>query len=160
MAEKGLQPKGFWKSQENCCLRWYWKWWIKNDRCKASAVLIFTAVGGQTVPISTQWKVELDSEKMLFACLGSKNECFYSNVNNSTFKGLKLVKSHFWQAVLRAWIDNNHVNSTSSCCTLLWNNRNTKDMFLSSKNGLEQELWKWLIWWHRKVLFHIKQYVD
>ena len=33
--------------------------------------------------------------KMLFACLGSKNECFYSNVNSSMFKGLKLVKSHF-----------------------------------------------------------------
>ena len=62
--------------------------------------------------------------KMLFACLGSKNECFYSNVNSSIFKGLKLVKSHFSQAVLRAWIDNNHVNSTSSGCTLLWNNRN------------------------------------
>ena len=84
--------------------------------------------------------------KMLFACLGSKNECFYSNVNSSIFKGLKLVKSHFWQAVLRAWIDNNHVNSTSSGCTLLWNNRNVmyqghvglkKKRF---KKGLEQEL--------------------
>ena len=51
---------------------------------------------------------------MLFACLGSKNECFYSNVNSSMFKGLKWLKSNFWQAVLRAWIDNNHVNSTSS----------------------------------------------
>ena len=62
--------------------------------------------------------------KMLFACLGSKNECFYSNVNSSMFKGLKLVKSHFWQAVLRTWLDNNHVNSTSSGCSLLWSNRN------------------------------------
>ena len=62
--------------------------------------------------------------KMLFACLGSKNECFYSNVNRSTFKGLKVVKSHFRQAVLRTWIDNNRVNSTSSGCTLLWSNRN------------------------------------
>ena len=52
--------------------------------------------------------------KMLFARLGSKNECFYSNVNSSMFKGLKWLKSNFWQAVLRAWIDNNHVNSTSS----------------------------------------------
>ena len=40
------------------------------------------------------------------------------------FKGLKLVKSRFWQAVLRTWIDNNHVNSTSSGCSLLWSNRN------------------------------------
>ena len=81
-----------------------------------------------------QWEVRLCqaqpngkwswTPKTLFACLGSKNECFYSNVNSSMFKGLKLVKSRFWQAVLRTWIDNNHVNSTSSGCTLLWNNRN------------------------------------
>ena len=52
------------------------------------------------------------------------NECFYSNVNSSVFKGSKLVNSHFWQAALRTWIDNNHINGTSSGCTLLWNNRN------------------------------------
>ena len=71
--------------------------------------------------ISEMWSW---TPKMLFACLGSKNECFYSNVNSSMFKGLKLVKSHFWQAVLRTWLDNNHVNSTSSGCSLLWSNRN------------------------------------
>ena len=40
------------------------------------------------------------------------------------FKGLNEVKSYFWQVVLKMWIDNNHVNCTSSGCTLLWNNRN------------------------------------
>ena len=72
--------------------------------------------------------------------LGSKFESFYSNVDSSKcrtlpkcklnvnsgllFKGLDEVKSYFWPAVLKTWIDNNRVDCTSSDCTLLWNNRN------------------------------------
>ena len=41
-----------------------------------------------------------------------------------SFKGLDEVKSYFWQAVLKKWIDNNHVDCTRSGCTLLGNNRN------------------------------------
>ena len=81
--------------------------------------------------------------KTLFSRFGSKNEYFYANVNSSMFKGLKLVKSHFWQSVLETWIDNNRFNSTSFGCTLLWNNRNLTyqgQVFFFSKNGLKQEL--------------------
>ena len=41
-----------------------------------------------------------------------------------SFKGLDEVKSYFWQAVLKKWTDNNHVDCTRSGCTLLGNNRN------------------------------------
>ena len=46
------------------------------------------------------------------------------NINSGLFKGLGEVKSYFWPAVLKTWIDNNRVDCTSSDCTLLWNNRN------------------------------------
>ena len=36
------------------------------------------------------------------------------------------MRSHFWQTVLKTWIDNNSVNSSSSGYTLLLNNRNIK----------------------------------
>ena len=39
-------------------------------------------------------------------------------------KGLDEMKSYFWQVVLKMWIENNRVDSTSSGCTVSWNNRN------------------------------------
>ena len=79
--------------------------------------------------------------KTLNSRLGSNNECFNSNVNSSMFKGLKLIKSHFWQSVLETGIDNIRVNSTSTGCTLLRNNRNvTYRGQVVSKNRLKQEL--------------------
>ena len=36
------------------------------------------------------------------------------------------MRSYFWQTVLKTWIDNNSVNSSSSGYTLLLNNRNIK----------------------------------
>ena len=68
---------------------------------------------------------------------GFRYECFYfnvdisqsttlpkgkPNVNSGLFKGLDEVKSYFWQAVLKTWIDNNRADRTSSGCTLLWKN--------------------------------------
>ena len=108
-----------------------------------SRFLLQWAVGLCLAQPSGKWSW---TPKMLFACLGSRNECFYSNVNSGMFKCLKSVKSHFWQAVLKTWTDNNHINTTSSGCTLLWNNRNVTFqrmffllIFSSSKNGLGHE---------------------
>ena len=63
---------------------------------------------------------------MLFSCFELTYECFYANADSSLFRGLKVGMSYFWQTVLKTWIDGNRVNSSSSGCTMLWNNRNIK----------------------------------
>ena len=75
------------------------------------------------------WEKWAWTPKILYMFFGSRYECFYSNVDimftvGCSFKGLDEMKSYFWQAVLKKWIDNNRVDCTSSGCTLLWNNRN------------------------------------
>lgn len=60
--------------------------------------------------------------KMMYLRFGKHFECFLSNVNSARFKGLDLVKSHFWKAVLKYWLDNNHYDRGTIGPILLWNN--------------------------------------
>ena len=57
----------------------------------------------------------------------NSNVCVSVSINSNTFKGLRLVQSHFWNTVLKTSIDNNCIAvNNSPLCTLLWENENVK----------------------------------
>ena len=45
--------------------------------------------------------------KNIFAPFGDKHLCFFSNLKSRAFKGLQMITSHFWNSVLKTWLDLN-----------------------------------------------------
>ena len=60
--------------------------------------------------------------RMIFLSHGPNFECFRSNVNSKSFKGLDHIKSFFWSSVLKTWLDNNCTPS-NTVNQYLWNNK-------------------------------------
>ena len=82
--------------------------------------------------ILLQWGSKLcqskDSDKWLsiprhiFACFGDALVCFNSNVKSKLFKGIYLIKSIYWQRVLKTWLDLNNNDENNFSIQLIWNN--------------------------------------
>ncbi len=64
--------------------------------------------------------------KNIFAPFGDKYLCFFSNLKSRAFKGLQMITSHFWSAVLKTWLDLNFHDPSMPVPTLLWNNSHIK----------------------------------
>ena len=64
--------------------------------------------------------------KNIFAPFGDKHLCFFSNVKSRAFKGLQRITSHFWNCVLKTWLDLNCHDPSMPVSTLLWNNSHIK----------------------------------
>ena len=64
--------------------------------------------------------------KNIFAPFGDKYLCFFSNLKSRAFKGLQMITSHFWSAVLKTWLDLNYHDPSVPVPTLLWNNSHIK----------------------------------
>ena len=60
--------------------------------------------------------------KNLFFGLGCHRISFLATVRSNVFKGLSLVKSYFWNDVLKTWLDNN-VTEKNDISQILWNNK-------------------------------------
>ena len=59
--------------------------------------------------------------KNIFAPFGDKYLCFFSNLKSRDFKGLQMITSHFWNSVLKTWLDLNNHDPSMPVPTLLWN---------------------------------------
>ena len=59
--------------------------------------------------------------KNIFAPFGDKYLCFFSNLKSRAFKGLQMITSHFWSAVLKTWLDLNYHDPSVPVPALLWN---------------------------------------
>ena len=64
--------------------------------------------------------------KNIFAPFGDKYLCFFSNMKSRAFKGLQMITSHFWNSVLKTWLDLNYHDPSVPVPTLLWNNSHIK----------------------------------
>ena len=64
--------------------------------------------------------------KNIFAFFGDKYLCFFSNLKSHAFKGLKMITPHFWNSVLKMWVDLNYCDPSMPVSTYLWNNSHTK----------------------------------
>ena len=60
--------------------------------------------------------------KSIFAPFGEKFLYFFSNLKSRAFKGLQMITSHFWNSVLKTWLDLNYHDPSMTVPTLLWNN--------------------------------------
>ena len=83
--------------------------------------------------------------KNIFAPFGDKYLCFFSNLK-SAFKGLQMITSHFWNAVLKTWLDLNYHDPSMHVPILLWNSHTKYQgnvlMFTDCVNGR---------WWQLQV---------
>ena len=50
----------------------------------------------------------------------------FSNLKSRAFKGLQIITSHFWSAVLKKGLDLNYHDPSVPVPTLLWNNSHMK----------------------------------
>ena len=64
--------------------------------------------------------------KNIFAPFGDKYLCFFSNLKSRAFKGLQMITSHFWNSVLKTWLDLDYHDPSMPVSTLLWNNSHIK----------------------------------
>ena len=64
--------------------------------------------------------------KNIFAPFGDKYLCFFSNLKSRAFKGLQMITSHFWNSVLKMWLDLNNHDPSMTVPNLLWNNSHIK----------------------------------
>ena len=64
--------------------------------------------------------------KTIFAPFGDKYLCFFSNMKSRAFKGLQMITSHFWNSVLKTWLDLNNHDPSMPVPALLWNNSHIK----------------------------------
>ena len=60
--------------------------------------------------------------KNIFAPFGDKYLSFFSNLKSRAFKGFQMITSHFWNSVLKTWLDLNIHDPSMTVPTLLWNN--------------------------------------
>ena len=60
--------------------------------------------------------------KNIVAPFGDKYLCFFSNLKSRAFKALQMITSHFWNSVLKTWLDLNYHDPSMPVPTLLWNN--------------------------------------
>ena len=93
--------------------------------------------------------------KNIVAPFGDKYLCFFLNLRSRAFKGLQMITSHFWNSVLKTWLDLNCHDPSMPVPTLLWNNSHIKyqgnalmkdakfyaRLCSVSKWFLEQEVW-------------------
>ena len=79
-----------------------------------------------------QWAVRLYKDKEekwtiptndIFKEFGNNYVCFFSNCKSKTFKNIETINSHFWQNVLKTWLDN---NKNEEKISLIWNNNDIK----------------------------------
>jgi hypothetical protein len=87
--------------------------------------------------------------KLFFSTFGEKCICFHASVVTSKFKGLNNVKSLFWKAVLKAWLDNN-IDNGAPTSQLLWNNRELTH---------QGNVLLFVDWIHGKIL-HVEDVLD
>ena len=53
--------------------------------------------------------------KNIFAPFGDRYLCFFSNLKSLAFKGLQMITSHFWNSVLKTWLDLNYHDLCQLC---------------------------------------------
>ena len=63
-----------------------------------------------------------------FAPFGDKYLCFFSNLKSRAFKGLPMITSHYWNSVLKTWLDLTITTLLCLCqlCYGTWNNSHIK----------------------------------
>ena len=75
-----------------------------------------------------------------FAPFGDKYLCFFLNLKSRAFKGLQMITSHFWNSVLKTWLDLNYHDPSSLClCQLCYGTTATlsiKEMYSCLRIGL------------------------
>ena len=57
--------------------------------------------------------------KNIFAPFGDKYVRFFSKLKSRAFKGLQMITSHFWNSVLKTWLDLNYHDPSMPVPTLL-----------------------------------------
>ena len=82
--------------------------------------------------------------KNIVAPFGDKNLCFFLNLRSRAFKGLQMITSHFWNSVLKTWLDLNYHDPSMPVPTSLWNNSHIK------YQGNALMFTDWIIW---KILY-------
>ena len=85
-----------------------------------------------------------DIPKKYIAPFGDKNLCFFLNLRSRAFKGLQMITSHFWNSVLKTWLDLNYHDPSMPVPTSLWNNSHIK------YQGNALMFTDWIIW---KILY-------
>ena len=62
----------------------------------------------------------------IFLLPSDTNTCFFSNLKSRAFKGLQMITSHFWNSVLKTWLDLNYHDPSMPVPTVLWSNSHIK----------------------------------